>query len=466
MAFANPIVLSSPLSSIPIIYRERQYRYDPKYQLKSEMLWSAKVPGARSDALLWTYDGNGNRLTQHDDGILTDYVYGSNNEMTDAGSDAFTFDNFGNTASIVGVETYSYDFESHMTQREASGGSTDTHEYDGDGRRMRSKLDDASDWTNFIHDELTENLICEYTLVSGTFTIKALNTYGLGLISSNRQGTIRYFHFDGLGTTYHLTDTSQTVTDSYSYDAFGVPTSATGSSTNPYRYVGQWGYYDDGAMGSTSEMLLLGVRYYWPKYGRFTVWDALTSLAAYQYAINCPTHLTDPSGYIAVHPCRTRTASYCADARRKNGTSRANNCFCYVSWFICNQIAPSDGSAPIIGAAFLDCLNRCIFREYTLKRSDRWAKAKRSCDHYGADTIRCCVDMIRAEQAGFTDCLFSCNRLKGAGPKPRWWFYCTPDNPLSPSPFPFGSDENTRASKGIDLCCYGPYGGGAWKDLA
>jgi RHS repeat-associated protein len=187
-----------------------------------------------------------------------------------------------------------------MTQREASGGSTDTHEYDGDGRRMRSKLDDASDWTNFIHDELTENLICEYTLISGSFAIKALNTYGLGLISSNRQGTIRYFHFDGLGTTHHLTDSSQSVTDSYAFDAFGVPSSATGSSINPYRYVGQWGYYDDGAMGSSSEMLLLGARYYWPKYGRFTVWDPLRSYNPYLYSENLPTNVVDPTGRLPI----------------------------------------------------------------------------------------------------------------------------------------------------------------------
>jgi RHS repeat-associated protein len=210
-------------------------------------------------------------------------------------------DNFGNTASITGIETYSCDFESHMTQREASGGSTDTHEYDGDGRRVRSNLDDAADWTHFIHDELTENLICEYTLISGTFTIKALNTYGLCLISSNRQGTIRYFHFDGLGTTYHLTDTSQTVTDSYSYDAFGVPISVTGSSVNPYRYVGQWGYYDDGAMGSSSGMLLLGVRYYWPRYGRFSVWDGRAYQNRYEYARNEASIAADPSGYDIVY---------------------------------------------------------------------------------------------------------------------------------------------------------------------
>jgi RHS repeat-associated protein len=218
--------------------------------------------------------------------------------MTEAGSDDFTFDHFGNTTGITGKEAFTYNFDNCMTEREnLLTDSVDNHEYDGDMRRMRSKLTNAANWTNFIHDELTENLLCEYTLVSGTYTVKALNTYGMGLISSNRQSTIRYFHFDGLGTTYHLTDTSQNVTDSYTYNAFGVPLSASGSSVNPYRYVGQWGYYDDGAMGSSSEMLLLGVRYYWPQFGLFSTWDPIPRLTTkYRYAVNSPFNLIDPQG--------------------------------------------------------------------------------------------------------------------------------------------------------------------------
>jgi RHS repeat-associated protein len=185
-----------------------------------------------------------------------------------------------------------------MTEREnLLTDSVDQHEYDGDMRRMRSKLNNAANWTNFIHDELTENLLCEYTLVSGTFTVKALKTYGMGLISSNRQSAVRYFHFDGLGTTYHLTDTSQNVTDSYTYNAFGVPLSASGSSVNPYRCVGQWGYYDDGAMGSSSEMLLLGVRYYWPRFGRFVTWDPRHITESYYYCKNSSTMWMDPTGF-------------------------------------------------------------------------------------------------------------------------------------------------------------------------
>jgi RHS repeat-associated protein len=128
------------------------------------------------------------------------------------------------------------------------------------------------------------------------FAIKAVNTWGLGLISTNREGTKRYFHFDGVGSTRALTDSSETVTDTYEYNAFGVLKASTGSSTNPFRYVGQYGYYDDGAMGSASGLLLLGVRYYSPAHGRFWSWDPVPNLNLYGYVENSATMWVDPSG--------------------------------------------------------------------------------------------------------------------------------------------------------------------------
>jgi RHS repeat-associated protein len=171
----------------------------------------------------------------------------------------------------------------------------DEHQYDGDGRRMRSKLAGAANWTEFVHDELTGEILMEYTQVGGVFTIKAVNTWGLGLISTNREGTKRYFHFDGVGSTRALTDSSETVTDTYEYNAFGVLESSSGSSTNPFRYVGQYGYYDDGAMGSSSGLLLLGVRYYSPAHGRFWSWDPVPNLNLYGYVENSATMGIDPS---------------------------------------------------------------------------------------------------------------------------------------------------------------------------
>ncbi|MEW5883195.1 MAG: RHS repeat-associated core domain-containing protein [Armatimonadota bacterium] len=276
------------------------FTYDPRYQLRSETKWSAKTGGSRSYQYAWLYDPNGNRLTQHDDGVPTDYVYGANNQMTDAGAVDFTYDHFGNTKTKVeggNTTTYNWDDEGHLTGVDFPGTTNDDeHQYDGDGKRMRSKLNGASDWTNFVHDELTGEILMEYTLVGGTFTIKAVNTWGLGLISTNREGTKRYFHFDALGSTRALTDSSETVTDTYEYNAFGVVESSSGTSVNPYRYVGQYGYYDDGAMGSSSGLLLLGVRYYSPAHGRFWSWDPVPNLNLYGYVGNSATMAIDPRG--------------------------------------------------------------------------------------------------------------------------------------------------------------------------
>ena len=105
-------------------------------------------------------------------------------------------------------------------------------------------------------------MIQSATASKSTPAIGAVYTHGLGLISSNRGGTKRYFHYDGLGSTHALTDSTGATTDTYTYSAFGVQESSTGSSVNPYRYVGQWGYYDDSARGSGSGLTSVGYRHY------------------------------------------------------------------------------------------------------------------------------------------------------------------------------------------------------------
>lgn len=138
--------------------------------------------------------------------------------------------------------------------------------------RVRSKLNGATNWTNFVHDEVDGMLLAEYTLISGTFTVKCLYTNGLGLISTNREGTKRYFHFDGSGSTWALSDENEVVKDNYSYTQTGVTVSATstnGPSTNPRRFRGRLLAYDDGAMGSASNMVSQGHDSFSPSFGRY-----------------------------------------------------------------------------------------------------------------------------------------------------------------------------------------------------
>lgn len=131
--------------------------------------------------------------------------------------------------------------DSKWSEKTPSTSNDDTYECDNNGRRMRGKLAGASDWTNIVHDEPSENLICESTFVSGTFAIKALNTYGVGPIGTNRDGTKRDFHFDGLGSTRALTNAFEVVQDTYEYSAFGITEASTGSSVKAHRFCGQWG---------------------------------------------------------------------------------------------------------------------------------------------------------------------------------------------------------------------------------
>lgn len=150
-----------------------------------------------------------------------------------------------------------------------------------------------------MHDELTENILLKHQVPVNP-NAKSLYTYGIGLISSTQVAVSqkRWFHFDGLGSTRALTDYDENVTDTYEFSAFGVLESSTGTSVNPFRYVGQWGYYDDGARGSQYGLLLLGVRYYSRATGRFLTWDEVSSINLYTYVRNAATAAIDPSGML------------------------------------------------------------------------------------------------------------------------------------------------------------------------
>jgi len=111
---------------------------------------------------------------------------------------------------------------------------------------------------------------------------------------------IRYYHFDELGSTRLLTDSSGAITDRYTYDAYGSVLSHdcySGSVSQPYQYVGELGYYTHW-MEPDFGLLQLGVRFYDPEVGRFTQRDSrpVDREDGFTYCYGRPTKLTDPSG--------------------------------------------------------------------------------------------------------------------------------------------------------------------------
>jgi RHS repeat-associated protein len=97
-----------------------------------------------------------------------------------------------------------------------------------------------------------------------------------------------------------LLDSAATVTDQYSYSAFGVPLSSSSSTTTAYRFAGE--RYD-----ASTGLLDLRARQYHPRSGRFLTMDSYPGRVAepltlhkYAYAHNDPVNHTDPSGNTAI----------------------------------------------------------------------------------------------------------------------------------------------------------------------
>ena len=120
--------------------------------------------------------------------------------------------------------------------------------------------------------------------------------YGHDLISQTRSGVTTYYHYDGLGSTRALTASSEAVTDTYNYDAFGNLLDKTGTTTNTHLFTGE--FFD-----SHSGFYYLRARYLNPAIGRFITMDSFAgrnrdpySLHKYLYAHASPVNCTDPTG--------------------------------------------------------------------------------------------------------------------------------------------------------------------------
>jgi RHS repeat-associated protein len=108
-------------------------------------------------------------------------------------------------------------------------------------------------------------------------------------------GALTYYHFDQLGNTLALTNTTGQLTDRIAYTPFGTITRRTGTSDTPYLFVGQLGVQTD-----PNGLLYMRARYYHPRIGRFLNADPIGFAGGmnwYAYASNNPLMLIDPSGF-------------------------------------------------------------------------------------------------------------------------------------------------------------------------
>ncbi len=271
------------------------YSYDKLYRLTQEQITES---GIVRKVVSYTYDGVGNRLSKTTDGEVINYVYDDNDRMISEGVVTYSYDANGNLierSNGGSASQFEFDYENRMVKATEPGNVTE-YIYDDDGVRIGTVRNGVT--SSYLVDKNRElpEVLEERDSANGLIVVYI---HGDDLISQQRGTEIRFYHYDGLGSTRLLTDFGAGITDRYAYDAFGNLLNSSGITDNRYLFTGE-------EFDPETAFYYLRARYYDPGVGRFTSMDSFQgniydpkSLHKYVYANGDPVNLVDPSGHFA-----------------------------------------------------------------------------------------------------------------------------------------------------------------------
>jgi RHS repeat-associated protein len=253
-------------------------------------LTSVPYPGPTTTT--YDFDAFGNRTEMVAGGNTTTYDYDDADRLetvtppSPASPVAYTWDDNGNLTDR-GSDAFSWDFEDRMTSATVNSVTT-TFVYRGDGLRD-SRAVSGGATTTFTWD-IASGL--PVVLDDGNQYV-----YGAGLTSMKQGGNWYYYLADGLGSTMAVVDSSGASQRSYTYDVYGEVTGGSGSLANELGFAGQ---QTDG-----TGMQYLRARYYDPETGTFLSRDPLASKPtwfgkSYGFGNGNSANVTDPTGLCGV----------------------------------------------------------------------------------------------------------------------------------------------------------------------
>jgi len=266
------------------------WSYDNAWRLTRE-----QRSGDNAYDITYSYDPVGSRATKLTGGVTTTYSYNAGDAVTaaDAGGTLTTYswDDAGNNTVVNAngtLTTYTWDGENRLKTIQTASG-TITLAYDAGG--LRRTRQDASTTRKYVWD--FQNQLVE-TDGDGTTVAQytgSLDTYG-PIVSQRRSSTSRFFHPSVLGTIETLTGADGSTTDTYVLGAWGVQRASTGSTVNPFRYIGALGYYTEPDLG----VHYVRARWLRPATGSWLSVDPVEGDMRYAYARGSPCVLIDPTG--------------------------------------------------------------------------------------------------------------------------------------------------------------------------
>jgi RHS repeat-associated protein len=272
--------------------RNVAYGYDNDYRLTSEAITAD--PAGNNGTVSYLYDVVGNRFSMSSTLNAVpggSFFYDANDRLT-----TDTYDSNGNTTAFAGISNV-YDFENRMT-----GHGAITLVYDGDGNRVSETVGGTT--TKFLVDDHNPTALPQVLdeVVNGSVT----GTYGYGYQRidinqfANGLWSPSFYAYDAHGNVRSLMNSAAAVTDSYDFDAFGMPIKSSGTTSNSFRFSGE-------RLDTSVGLYDLRARQYNQTAGRFWSRDPIEgkkccghSWNPYIYAEDNPVDRIDPTGQEAL----------------------------------------------------------------------------------------------------------------------------------------------------------------------
>lgn len=227
------------------------------------------------------------------------YDYANDDSMTSDSVWSYTNDNSGNR--IVETDgtytaTYNFSVDNLLNSRIDTSGINNVYAYDPLGHRISKTI--GSDVNEYVLD-ISSSLSQVLQITDSNGVVQSSYVYGHGLLERiDTADNSLFYHFDAQHNTVLLSDQDTLLRDIYTYDPFGEILSHSGSTTQPFTFLGEYGVEVE-----SPSLYYVRARYYDAFNGRFISKDAYDydlnnpqTINRYVYSVNNPISIFDYTG--------------------------------------------------------------------------------------------------------------------------------------------------------------------------